>query len=208
MRKKLVDLVLFVAVISTITSQINKLNVKKQEAEEFSVLNNMNSITNTVVMDDTLENKLNTLRNLDSESLEYKLHMDLYNSTIDYLSIIEKYENGEKVDEKIYLKSLYMLIYNSGKDMNEILNELHTMLVMHQRSNCVDIDVWNEMYHELISLYDTKSLVSMYLNLAIYAHIYECDQKHEINQEGIFTCDNLKIESNELYDDNTTNLGR
>lgn len=143
------------------------------------------------------EDTLNTEES--SINIEDLLRETLYDENIDYKSVIDKYLNidyeqrSEYKNE--YLRALYMLMVNSNVPLSYYLTEMNTLLVLQQHPSCLPENLWYEYFGNLISLLgEYPSLHEMFIDLSMYVHELECEYKHNIDEYGSYSCDELKDE--------------
>lgn len=130
-----------------------------------------------------------------TKSIEDILDECLYDDSIDYESIVSTYladYDLRMANIDTYLKAIYTKMRSSNVPMSVYLEELDTMAIMQQVPTCVPEDVWEESFEHLILLQgDNPSLFEMFADLAIYVHEITCENEHNLNEFGCYTCDDL-----------------
>ncbi len=128
------------------------------------------------------------------------LNANLYTIDINYQDVIRTYletdySEREQLDLN-YIKALYMLLYNTNIPMTNYLKELNTMAIMQQIPTCVPEDIWNKEFANLLTNFDyeNESLFEKFGPLAYYVHVLKCEEEHNLNIYGGYTCPNLDKE--------------
>lgn len=189
--KKILSTILALSTISSLSG------CSKKSSDE--------NVIRTIVIDNTQEqnfqDSFSTNNNLDSNTVLDILNENLYDEYIDYNLIIKNYLNTdynsrtELKDD--YLRAIYMLLINSDVSMNIYLEELNNLIIMQQVPMELPQDVWIKLFGHLDTLKnDYQSLYEMFIDFAIYVHEIECIEKHNFNEYGSYTCNDLEEEYN------------
>lgn len=89
----------------------------------------------------------------------------------------------------------YMRIVNSGVNFDLALDELSSIYVLSQVPMCVDEDVWNQLFKNLLTTVDEyENVFSVYGDLASFVHALNCDYVHYIDEYGVNVCEGLRLE--------------
>lgn len=96
-------------------------------------------------------------------------------------------------DEKII--SQYNRIINSGVNFEEALVELNNIYSLSQVPMCIDEDVWNELFKNLLTTVgEYDNVFEVYGDLAYYIHLLSCDFTHYTDEYGVNVCEGMKLE--------------
>lgn len=96
-------------------------------------------------------------------------------------------------DKKII--SQYNRIVNAGVNFDSALVELNDMYVYSQVPMCLDEDVWNETFKNLLTTVgEYDNVFEVYGDLAYYIHLLSCDLEHYTDECGVNVCEGLKLE--------------
>lgn len=192
MKEKTQRILVTVIAVATLIGAVAALNTKKNsnvEEEEIS----LEYVENNKTLEDLLKDRL-------------------YDDNIDYINVINDYlSNYKDLKDIMYIKSVYMLLYNSDVEITKYLEELNTMLDFNQRVTCCDIDEWKKKFNNLIKVSQTKdlsrdayeSLGRLVLPLAAYTHTLNCPECEEVyglengsynpDSGDTFKCYNTKV---------------
>ncbi len=95
-------------------------------------------------------------------------------------------------DEKVI--NQYNKIINAGVSFNDALVELNSIYELSQVPMCIDEDVWNELFKNLLTTVgEYDNVFEVYDDLACYIHELSCDFEHYIDEYGINVCEGLKL---------------
>lgn len=127
------------------------------------------------------------------------LNNSLYDENMDYKAVINNYLSSDydtrpslKDD---YFRALYMLLLNSGVDMNVYLEELNNMCILGLVPTELPEDLWYQYFGNLIQVSNNyNSLYDMFGEFAQYVHEIDCLEEHTINEYGGYSCSNLEKE--------------
>lgn len=91
--------------------------------------------------------------------------------------------------------SQYNRIINAGVNFDDALIELNNIYVLSQTPMCIDEDVWNELFKNLLTTVgEYDNVFEVYGDLAYYIHLLSCDFPHYTDECGVNVCEGMKLE--------------
>lgn len=110
-------------------------------------------------------------------------------SNSDY--IVEMIKSSQ--DEELIAQ--YNRIVSVGVDFDVALTELYNIYVLSQTPMCIDEDIYNELFKNLIiTVGEYDNVFEVYNKLACYVHELNCDYEHYVDEYGTNVCEGMKLE--------------
>lgn len=111
------------------------------------------------------------------------------------------YSNSDYIVEMIKasgdkeLIAQYNRIVNVGVDFDVALTELSNIYILSQTPMCIEENLYNELFSNLIiTVGEYDNVFEVYNKLASYVHALNCDYEHYVDEYGVNVCEGLKLE--------------
>lgn len=104
----------------------------------------------------------------------------------DYLAYIDEMV---KASDNSILISKYLMIVNSGINMDVALSELENIYAVSVIPTGLSEELWNSLFGNLMkTVDDNENVCTFYYDLAYYIHGLWCDLEHRQNEYGTYQC--------------------